>query len=231
MRSPAARSGRGPARPPAWLATDSNFSDSTGSTQGMTLRISPPRSATARIDSSPRPAGRRRAGERCGDKFGRPGAIDQGQGQLLADDVRCIGAADRHREPGNAPTLRKRRRRPAGRSVGDAFDKQIRRVKRGVSLLRSRTTSAASAPPPATVADMSSIPAAASSARHPGAAIGDQRRLRPGRGDAGRQCQIEGRRIGNADLGAGGVIDRGVQRHRLSRPRRGSVIGSTTRSS
>ncbi len=37
---------------PAWLATDSIFNDSTGSTQGMKFRMSPPRRATARIGNS-----------------------------------------------------------------------------------------------------------------------------------------------------------------------------------
>ncbi len=45
-----------PRSSPARLATDSNFSDSTGRTQGMTLRISPPNRATPRIAHSPDPA-------------------------------------------------------------------------------------------------------------------------------------------------------------------------------
>ena len=82
-RSPPPRRGssRAPWRAPAppWLTTLSSLIDSTGSTQGIRLRMSPPSSASASTPSSPSRAGR--GGTLCHGQRALGGALAVHQGQ------------------------------------------------------------------------------------------------------------------------------------------------------
>ena len=110
--------------------------------------------------------------------------------------------------------------RPAGRTFGQAFDKQVGRLKSRAG--RAQPNDQGRVPAPAGgVGRHQPDPGGAEALRDPSASRGDQRSLGRRRRCARGQAQLQFCRIRHADIGAGGIIDRGVQHHRAPRLRQG----------
>ncbi len=116
--------------------------------------------------------------------------------------------------------LRKFHLRPAGRTFGQAFDKQVGRLKSGTG--RAQPNDQGSVPASAGGSGRyQPDPGGAEALRDPSASRGDQRCLGRRRRRARGQAQLQFCRIRHTDIGAGGIIDRGVQHHRAPRLRQG----------
>ena len=214
---------------PAWLATDSNFSDSTGSTHGIAFSTSPPSKATARIGNS-----------REGSSAGDPGCGVAVNSAARAPSTRvrvsflpmrsaasasrigtlsraicpdCDSAASgRPGEPLSSPSTNR-----SGASNAVAPAAQLHHERRGRPVADGVRTDEID-------------PGRGERLRDPGARVGDQPRLRRGRRRAGRQPQFEPvsnrarrywRRRPNSPAHAGRAAARAAPRSARSAGRRG----------
>ncbi len=201
---------------PAWLATDSNFSDSTGSTHGIAFSTSPPSKATARIGNS-----------REGSPAGDPGCGVAVNSAARAPSTKVRVSFLPMRSAASASRIGTLSRAicpdcdsaASGRPGEPLSSPSTNRsgASNAAPRLRSCTTSAVAAPVADGVRTDEIDPGRGERLRDPGARVGDQPRLSRGRRRAGRQPQFEPGRIGHADIGAGGPIHQRMQVERLAR--------------
>ena len=201
----------------------SSFSASTGSTQGMKLRMRPPNSATASIGKS---AARSTAGDPSTGvttaSIARPPSTRVTVSFLpgsAASAARVPLALSRSTaSPGPAPATV----RGAPKTTAPAPSMKASGATSGGSLLTASSSRAGPARPPGGARDRDARASAVARhlgriARDEGAEAGRARRRR-----TGRQIERQRRPVGNADLAAGQVVEAQAQRQgraRLIKPR------------